>query len=742
MRLKVSLLAAAAAVFPAAALAQTPTPAPAPAQQQPAPAADSTVEAVTVTGAPQEFRSSIDRRSYSIANDLQATTGSIADALRNVPSVEVDVEGNVSLRGDRNVTILVDGKPSGMFSGEGQADALQQMPADQIERVEVMTNPSAAFRPDGSAGVINLVTKRTRKPGFTGSVRANVGTDGRYNGGVSGAYSSSKVTVSGDAGVRHDERESTSTTERARLDETSGEFIESRRQVEGWNEADGRNARLTVDYDPDSRTRISGEVRHRAMSFTSGNVESYEGEDLTGAIADAYRRTGESENERASTEFSTSVRRSFSGYEHELVVDLSHEISESNRDLAYVREELIPAGASVYEEIRNRTDQNETRLKVDYTRPMPNEATLKTGYEYELSKNDYDNFGARGASPETTLVEASLTNQFLYEQSIHAAYLTYERPFGDFTVQGGLRLEQANVDINQITSGFAAQNDYFRVYPSLHLGWELDENQQLTASYSHRVRRPRAEDLNPYRVYIDPFNYRAGNPFLEPQETHSIEVGYQYRKGQAYYLATLYYRENYNGVTDVVRDIGDGVLLTTRENLGESRSGGLELVANGRLNPKLSYNVSSNLFWNEIDASDLGFTEKRDAFTIGGRANLNWQPTAKDFFQVNAFVMGKRITPQGYREPSGMLNLGYRRKVNDKLSLVLTAQDVLDTFRDEQVIETDILRDRTVREGRGRGLFIGFTYALGDTGGQRRQQRGDPGFEFDAGAEAGGDVGF
>src|SRR3569832_334685 len=142
------------------------------------------VKEVTVTARTDDFRSAIDRRSYDITKDLQATSGSIVDALRNVPSVVVDVNGNVSLRGDANVKILIDGKPSAMLSGQVAAQTLQQLPASQIERVEVITNPSAEFSPDGSAGIINLVTKKTRKPGTTGGMRANVGNEGRWNGGV------------------------------------------------------------------------------------------------------------------------------------------------------------------------------------------------------------------------------------------------------------------------------------------------------------------------------------------------------------------------------------------------------------------------------------------------------------------------------------------------------------------------------------------------------------------------------
>jgi hypothetical protein len=183
----------------------------------------------------------------------------------------------------------------------------------------------------------------------------------------------------------------------------------------------------------------------------------------------------------------------------------------------------------------------------------------------------------------------------------------------------------------------------------------------------------------------------------------------------------------------VVREVVGGVLLTTRENLTQRRSAGLELVANGRITPKLTYNVNGNLLWEEIGASDvpgLAFVEARSGTSVGGRANLNWQPTDKDFFQLNAMVVGRRLQPQGFREPTGMMNLGYRRKVNDKLSLLVTAQDVLDSFRDELVIETPGLKDRFVRTQDARAVFVGFTYSFSE--GPRRQQR-EPGFEFDTG---------
>jgi outer membrane receptor for ferrienterochelin and colicin len=270
LRPKVLLLAATAILSPGLALAQA-VPAK-PAAQAPAKPADAptAVEGVTVTSDSTAMRTSIDRRSYSVANDLSAKTGSIADALRNIPSVEVDVQGNVSLRGDPNVTIMIDGKPSSMFNGDGKADALQQMPADQIDRVEVMTNPSAAYRPDGTAGIINLITKQTRKPGATGSVKLNVGPDGRYNTGVSGNRVKGKLTLSGDASYRYDRQRFRSTDERENP-VTGSQTV----QDGAFQNAGGAlSLRGGADYNLTPKDRLSGEIRYRGMNYFSGIEET------------------------------------------------------------------------------------------------------------------------------------------------------------------------------------------------------------------------------------------------------------------------------------------------------------------------------------------------------------------------------------------------------------------------------------------------------------------------------------
>jgi outer membrane receptor protein involved in Fe transport len=721
MRLKVLLLAAAAMLSPSLVLAQT---APAPAPK----AAATAVEGVTVTSDSTAMRTSIDRRSYSVAKDLSAQTGSISDALRNIPSVEVDVQGNVSLRGDPNVTILIDGKPSSMFNGEGKADALQQMPADRIDRVEVMTNPSAAYRPDGTAGIINLITKKTRKPGATGSFKLNVGPDGRYNTGVSGNRVKGKLTLSGDASYRFD-RQTLHQLDERDVGGVTGADREVVQDSAFKNVGGAASLRGGIDYTVSQADRVSGEVRYRDMRYSTGGVESYaEYGYPEGVQGPAYDRDSASRMQRRNSVVSGDWRHQFKGSEHELTTHLEYEATDFHRHVgALVTSQ--PDGTERRESSRADADQDRVNLKVDYTRPLGGQAKLKTGLDLETSRNDYTSQTDPGFA--TGIVTDGPANRFIYDQDVYAAYATYERPIGDFTALAGLRLEQVDIHANQVGYGLKSTNAYFRAYPTLHLAYTLTSSQSLSASYSRRVQRPQVQDLNPYRTYIDQYNYRSGNPDLEPQVTDSYELGWQYRSGPASYLATAYFRDSTDVVTDVVTDLSNGVLLTTRDNLGKSRNGGLELVANGKLTPKLSYNVSGNAFWNEIDAGNLGFSGTRSGTTLSGRASLNWQATPKDFFQLNGFTSGKRLTPQGHRQPISLLNLGYRRKVSDRLNFVVTANDVLKSFKDVAVVESPNLSQRTERTANVRAVFFGFTYGFG--GGKARPEQ----FDFGSGAVGG-----
>jgi outer membrane receptor protein involved in Fe transport len=705
---------------------QTPPPAQEPADAEEEEEGEATqVEDVVVRGVRPDILTQADRMSYNVANDLQAQTGSVADVLRNVPGVEVDLQGNVALRGDGNVTILIDGRPSAMFSGGSRADALQAMSGGTIERVEVITNPSAAFSPEGSGGIINLVTKKTTQAVSTGTLR--LGWDGGERGNVSlsGSRRDGPLTIAGDVGYRHQTGENTSSRDRVRPGATPADTRIEQNDAVNDGLFESKNARISADYDLNTRDRVSGELSWREFEVGGDGIETFSRTDGNGLVYDAYLRDASSAFTNGGYNARTSWRRKFAD-QHELVVDFEYGTNENDRLTEAFTDLTAGGGTDFAERIGGTTESNEWGVKADYTRPMGERRTLKIGYELDVEDNEFDNFGLRGATFGSLTPVAQLTSLFRYDETIHAGYVTYDRPFGDWDVQFGLRLEQVEFEIDQVTQGVQAERDYFRAYPTLNFGYQLTESQRLRGGYSRRIARPSPQDLNPFTTYVDVQNLRRGNPDLDPEITDSFELGWQMRAGRTFYSATAFYRDSSGGVTDVVQDLGNGVVLTTRENLGESQRVGAEFIANGQLPAGISYNVSGTVFRNDIFVPGVAGAD-RSGTSASVRASINWQPTPVDFFQVNGFYNGEQLQAQGYREPFGILNLGYRRKLSDDLSLTLTGVNVLDTAEQNIVIDTADFSDRVTVRFQEPVVFIGLTWNFG--GGPARPEQ----FDFNTG---------
>ena len=744
MSLKFMLLVGASlAATSGAAMAQTPapqqTPAPAPAataQTPPAqdpdaqpPAEDeaAALDDVVVTAQPNEVRTSIDSISYSLANDLQATTGTLAEALRNVPSVEVDPDGNVSLRGDANVTILVDGRPSTQFNGPSRGQMVQQIPASQYARIEVMTNPSAAYSPEGSGGVINLIS-RPNAPRVgattTGSIRVNIGDNGRYNFGGSIAHVIGRTTLSADIGVRHDAFLQDVERLRTRFDTGSGRFLESRQSQDINGDSDNVFVRFAAEHNLNDKTQLTGEVRHVDVESFADAVELFEADAAGGGLATAYTRNSYGGFAGKFSGGSARVLRRFNDQGHEWSNEVRY---DRNRFVFGFDTEVdmrIPASPLSYETIENRNRQNQIGFTSAYVRPMADGGRLRAGYELQAVNLELENFVARGPNPNALIIDPIVSNEFHVDQQVHALYATFERPFGEtLSGQFGLRLEQANIDLDQVTTNIQASNDYFRAYPTMHLQYTINEGETLRGSYSRRIQRPGPQDLNPFLTYQDNFNYRAGNPDLLPQETDSFELTWQKRVAPAFYQATLYYRDTADAFTPVTTDLGNGIFLTRPQNLGSSRSMGLELVANGQLHSTLRYNASINAFRQEIDAAGIPGAVDSEGESVGGRVTLNWQPTEVDFVQLSSIWTGDQLLAQGVREQATLVNFGYRRKINQDWSFQATVRDIFDEFGSTTTIQTPTFTDRTSQTFGGRAAYIGLTWSFGS--GQRRPEQFD-----------------
>ena len=718
-------LALAGLAIPAAAQSAQTRPPTAPAT--PAREEATRVDEITVTARTTDVRTSIESTSYSLADDLQAATGSLADALRNVPSVDVDPQGAVSLRGDGNVTILVDGRPSGLLSGEGRAQALQQMRADAYARIEVMTNPSAAYSPEGSGGVINLITKpNPPRPGTvaTGSVSANLGEDGRWNLGFNGSRTSGRATVSGNLGVRRDAGRQVIRRERERLDAASGLFLPSTQDQDVDFVSDGFYGDVGLDYRLTDTTQLTLEARGGRFDNTGDGVERFEALNAAGGVASAYRRDSDVDQGWKGYGATARLLRQFDDAGHEWSNEIQFDRGENSLHQDSTTTPGLNAAPASFERVTTDSPFTRILLKSAYARPIGDAAKLRLGYELEIRRPEQDNLVQRGA-----VVAPGLTNRFEAEQRVHALYATYERPFGQkVSAQFGLRLEQADIEIASITSGARASQAYVRAYPTLHLQYQLAETQTLRGSYSRRIQRPAPFQLNPFVAYIDPLNLRSGNTALRPQETDAFELQWQRRAGQTFYQATAYYRDTTRAFTEVATDVGGGVLLTRPENLGGRRDTGVEAVANGRVTATLRYNASLNVYRSEIDVSGLPGASNRSGVLVSGRLNLNWQPSADDFVQVSGQWTGDALLAQGTRESRAAVNLGYRRKLTETVAFQLTVRDLFDEAGDVVTYDAPTFRDRTDRVIGGRAGYVGLTWTFGS--GPRRPQ--EPQFDYGA----------
>ncbi|MBD7942435.1 TonB-dependent receptor domain-containing protein [Brevundimonas guildfordensis] len=700
---------------------------------------------VVVSARANDVRTSIDSISYSLADDLQAATGTLAEALRNVPSVDVDPQGNVSLRGDGNVTILVDGRPSAILSGPNRADAVLQLPADRYARIEVMTNPSAAYSPEGSGGVINLITKpvpaavaaaaAAGTPGAavtTGSLRANVGDHGRWNVGASGSRQQGKLTLTGDLSYRHDEQSLSFGRLREQLNAAGATTGATTTVQDIESTQDGFFGRVAAEYRLTEKTMLTGEARANRFDIDSDLHGLFETRDASGALTRAYTRDGAGGFAMKGWGLTGRVLHQFDASGHEWSNELRYDRNDQENDSLGANVFRIPTEPTVYEAQRGLNAQEMIGFTSAYTRPMGEGAKLRAGYELNLTRPDQDNAVRRGPSENALAPVPSLSNQFEAEQTVHALYATYERPFGEkLSGQFGLRLEQADIEVEDVTNAVRASQDYFRAYPTFHLQYQLTETQTLRGSYSRRIQRPQPSQLNPFVVYGDPLNLRSGNPDLEPQETDSFEAMWQMRRGQSFYQATAYFRDTNKAFTDVATDVGGGVLLTRPENLGARRDLGIELTASGRLHPTLRYNASVNAFRQEIDAAGIPGGRDREGEMVSGRLSLNWQATPKDFVQLMGFWQGDQLLAQGKRESGGMLNFGYRRKLNDTLSLQFTARDLLNSFGGATTYDTPQFRERLDQDLNLRAFYLGLSWSFG---GPRRQPEQ---FDFSTGPSGG-----
>ena len=717
------LLFAAGVMAAQAATAQTISPPDADASA--APPAD--VAGLVVTAKPPPVQTLPDRKVYSVAADLQATTGTAADVLNDIPSVDVDADGNVSLRGDQHVTILIDGKPSAEVSGPLAGLGLQQIPASQILRIEVLTNPPPQFKAEGSGGVINIVTRRRPTAGFTGSAQANVGQRDRANASASAAYASGPLSVHGSIDYRHDARIRDIDS---RLDDPAaapGTAVVSNQALNEHVRRTTLGAKLGIDDALDAHDSLGVSASHRELvgkrTFDQADTgAASDGTSLTASqrISDGYewdQNIGEEAH----------YVRTFDRAGETLTFQVQHTSGRERERYAYNNFYDLPPAPESQDTLRLSNDIVTNEASADLVLPLGPRSTLKTGYDFEDDEYDFGNVSDTiDPASGQPIPDPSATSFFRYRQHVHTVYGSVEATPGPWTLQAGLRVEDTLVHAFDPTSGTSGRQAYWRIYPNLLVQRAISADGTVHFSVSRRINRPDPEALNPAVDYQDIYNLRQGNPALLPEDIISIEAGYEYQRRGLDLAATPFIRLSHDAVTDVTQVLSPGVTLTTKENLPSSRTVGLETSVSGKLWPQLGYNLTATALDEQIDARALGFSGLRATAGVNLKASLDYTPTRRDTFQVNFSRTDRLLTPQGEIAAINLMNLGYRRQVTPRLAAVVTFSDALNgqVYRRHEVTPTFVY-DYS-RGQLGQVLFVGFAYSFGVQGKAK-----PPNFDYD-----------
>ena len=694
------------------------------ADEVPPPSADP-VE-VVVTGHQLPVQTLMDRKVYTVTSDVQSNFGSLSDILSTIPSVNVDPDGIVSLRGDANVLILIDGKPSAQFSGQSAGETLQSIPAKDIERIEILTTPPAQFKADGAAGVINIIMRKKTSDGLTGSVQGSFGNGGRTVDGAGASYRSGALVVSATAGYRHDLRERVIKSDLTAQAPATGQINDSDSSTHETIFRTVPTVGLSGEYALNDRQSINGSVnwseRLSHRSYTQFEVSDNQSAALSGYSESFNTRHDVLTNSDASLGFTQKLARP----EETLAFSLTRSTSQQHQFYEYTDDSFIPAAATVSDNLSLQEDYETTAAGVDYTLPLSKTQTLKLGYAFEQDDYSFRDVG-NNVDPLTgaQVADPGVTDDFTFSQQINAAYASYQANSRAWTWLGGLRAELTHTDSRQQTDAFRVSGSYSKLYPSLHINYSLSDNSTLSLGASNRVSRPDPEYLNPYVQREYKPDLGTGNPYLRPQLTQSYELGYGFEGPGLAFDLTGYYRLNQDSMTDLTEYLGNGLTLTTKANLPKDDAAGLEASLNGRITDRLNYSVSSNLFYRRMDAPTLGNSGLQSTTGLNAKLKLDYRPTTRDVAQLTATRTARVLTPQGYVDAVNLMNIGFDHQLMPQLHAIATISDVFDGQRFRRIAISPTFTQQYQRTTRGRVLYLGVSYLFGS------KKDKQPNFDYD-----------
>lgn len=694
---------------------------------------------VTVTGQRATMKLEVDRKSFDVGQLISNAGQAASDVLDNIPSIEVDNDGNVSLRGNSSVEVWINGKASGLTS-DNRAQILQQLPAESIERIEVIDNPSAKFSAEGSAGIINIVLKKDRKAGYYGSVQAGGDTRGGANTSFNVNYNSRLIDSYLNIGYRH--RANTGHMESQQTSNAYNQTYDSDSKQRGNNFF--TRAGVTLHATTKDDFSLSGMLMHGG-----GNSHSYTPYIYT-AVANDLNNYQLDRLNRSRT--GMDMRYGEFNYRHSFndkhFIDFTADLSswKMNGDNWY-QDSTVTANVDdvtySYQYRPQYINNHRKELKLEYENQLTKNFKIEAGYNGNFSREntpqesymDNTSFDGTNASEDKLFF-----NRFIYKQDLHAFYTTLSYKFGALSLMGGLRGEYWRVNTESYTweqehdASLREQpfkKDYFQLFPSVFMSWQMTETQQLQLNYTRRLRRPWGGQLNSFRDTRDATTVSFGNPYLTPEFSNSFSLNYLKQWNDHSLLVSAYYRPT----TDVIQRISyknqeDGLFYQTSMNVAKSVSTGLEMTVKNKLWRILDLTTSANAYYYRLN----GFSYDIDGQTVTGNSDHNFTWNARmtaslmlpyDIsIQSTGRYTARQVITQGYRKANYSIDFGARKNFFNKLfTLSVNCRDLLDSRRFETFTSGPNFTRHQINRRGGRRVSMTLTWNFGNMKQKKRPNK-------------------
>jgi outer membrane receptor protein involved in Fe transport len=692
------------------------------------------LKGVEIVGQKNLVEYGLDKQVLNVGKDLSATGGTAADALKNAPSVAVDVDGNVSVRGSSIVTVLVDGKNS----GQSAQTILAQTPASAIEKIEVITNPSAKYDAEGMGGIINIILKKEAKPGFNGNVALNLGTYDNHNASLNLNYRYKKFNFFTGYDYQQQFRRGTYALNRTTIDTLGNApysvysiFLDQRQN--GRRIAETHIPKLGFDYSLSDKQSLT----ISAKLFANGWNET---ETVTNRLTNSldpyeyrYTRLGTTDNNINVMDYSVSYRKTFAKPRQELTASATYTNISGNFNKFYYQFNTDGEGNNTGKEGKEnylqRFTVNPFFAQADYVHPIGEKGKAEAGAKRSQRVLSTNFRSEKWDAASNGFVNNPLgSNNYGYEEYVNAGYLNYGNAWKKLSYQVGLRTEQTNIVVSDKFSNSKYKNDYLSFFPSVFLSQEVNENLKLQLNYSRRINRPNYEALNPFVNYSDPLNIWHGNPKLNPEYIDSYEGSYLKFWNSGSLTSTGFYRQVHNVIQQVrsVDTLNRAVTHNNYVNLNDATSYGIEMSGSQALAKwfKLSGNLSA--FNYAVSGKPLGVEANSSKFSWLGRLNANLTLPKSLSMQVSATYRSPQALAQGTRAAIYNTDISLKKDVlNNQGAITLRVSDIFNTLHwDTNVSGQDLAYDLHTKR-QTRIAVLGFSYRFGEQEKRRRPEVGN-----------------